>query len=315
MAKGSDVRLKVLKLVDVAPNRYRRRRVVSQALTLTALIGVPLMGIARVDLWGGGHLLLGSPATFKQALGGVIVGIAAMYVVTFLSNLCAGRLFCGWGCPVGQVSRFGERIDMPGLSGRKKLIVYLEGAAYSVAFVVSVMCWWVDPAVFVRGSPRAIGVAGVVLAAGVVGAMVHGFYWRWSFCKDACPIGLYYSFVSPARYFGVHFRNAERACVECDACDHVCPVGLTPRDLTSPITDRRGVSLMDAPGHNHCLECGDCVIACERMVSLASKRSGGKAAPLKLGWFLGQQSDGPVEQKNPRGAHEKNLEINVVRQV
>lgn len=301
MARGVEVRLKVLKLVDAAPNRFRVRRIFSQAFTLGVLIAVPLLGVARVDLWGGGHFLLGERTTFKRALAGVIVGIAAMYVVTFLSNLGAGRLFCGWGCPVGQVSRFGERLDTPGLKGRRKFRAYFEGGAYSAAFVVSVMCWWVDPSVFWRGAPAAVAVAGGVLMVGVAGAMLHGFFWRWAFCKSVCPIGLYYSFVSPARYFGVHFRNAEGSCIDCDACDNVCPVGLTPRDLSSPVTDRRGVSLMDAPGHNHCLECGDCIVACERMVGLAAKRHGGKPAPLKLGYFLGPQSDDPAAAKKSHG--------------
>jgi ferredoxin len=103
---------------------------------------------------------------------------------------------------------------------------------------------------------------------------------------SACPIGLYYSFVSPARWFGVHFRNGRGTCIECSACDNVCPVDLRPRDLSTPVPARGGISVTDAPGRNHCLECGDCVRACEWMI--AAKGAG--PVPLELGYFVGPQA-------------------------
>lgn len=281
------VRLKVLKFTDTQSHRYRTRRAVSQSISLLILILVPLLGLAQVDAWGGKHYLLGREAPFKHALAGVIVGIAALYVFTFLSNVVAGRLFCGWGCPVGQVSRFGERIDTPGLRGWGKARAQIEGAIFSGLFVVSMMAWWTNLGVLALGTPKELAVAWGLLAVGIVGAYLHGKWWRWEFCKSVCPIGLYYSFVAPAKYFGIHFRNEKRTCIECDACDNVCPVDLTPRDLVSAVINRTGVSISDAPGHNHCLECGDCIVACEDMVAM--KKTPREDAPLKMGWYSGDQ--------------------------
>lgn len=283
-----EMRLKVLRSLDAASHRYRARRLISQTISLMILVLVPLLGVAQVDLWRGNHYLLFQRSAIKPALAGVIVGIAALYVVTFLSNVVAGRLFCGWGCPVAQVSRFGERCDSPGLSKLGRLLAYGKGGLFSGLFVGSVFIWWTDPRVLVLGSVRELIIAWSVLAVGTAGAFAHGRWWRWEFCKQACPIGVYYSFVAPARYFGVHFRNENHTCIECDACDNVCPVDLTPRDLVAGVTNRGGISLGDAPGHNHCIECGDCIAACERMVTVKSK---GKPviAPLHLGWFRGDQ--------------------------
>ncbi|MCE9590833.1 MAG: 4Fe-4S dicluster domain-containing protein [Planctomycetes bacterium] len=253
--------------------------------SLAVLAVVPLCGLARVDVWSGRHFLLFHEAPFKHALAGVIIGIAAMYVVTFLSNVVAGRMFCGWGCPVGQVSRFGEAVDVPGLKWKQRLRAETEGALFSAAFVLSVMAWWVDPRVFWMGSPAAMAWAWGMLTVGVVGAYAHGRWWRWEFCKTACPIGLYYSFVSPAKWYGVYFRNQHDSCIECDACDNVCPVDLAPRDLMAAIPARGGVSIADAPGRNHCLECGDCIRACERMIEL----KGEGPVPLLLGYHDGPQ--------------------------
>ena len=280
-----DARLKIMRALLGQRHRYTALRTLSQAVSLGVLVSVPLSGLARVDLWRGDHRLLFDAAPFKHALGGVILGIGAMYVVTFLSNVVAARLFCGWGCPVGQVSRFGDEAAIPGLSWRQRLFAHLRGAAFSAAFVVAVLAWWTDLRVLVLGTPRELAVAWGLVAFGVAGAFAHGRWWRWSFCKSACPIGVYYSFVSPARWFGVHFRNADSTCIQCNACDRICPVQLTPRDLASPIPARAGVSIADAPGKNHCLECGDCIRACERMVSL----KGIAEAPLHLGYFTGPQ--------------------------
>ena len=105
------------------------------------------------------------------------------------------------------------------------------------------------------GSPRPRRlVAWSILLAGGLAAWAHGRFWRWKFCKTACPIGLYYTFVSPAKWYGVYFRNQQSSCIECNLCDHVCPVDLAPRELLKPIPararriDRRGSRPQPLPG-------------------------------------------------------------------
>ena len=297
MAATPEPRLRVLRMLRRAGHRYNPRRVVGQTLSLALLFAVPLSGLARVDLWGGRHYLLFRSVPFKHGLAGVIVGICAFYVVTFLVNAVGGRLFCGWGCPVGQVSRFGEAVDAPGLERLERLGTAARGALYSAALVLSIFAWWVDLAVFWRGSPPALAGAWGSLAVSVAATYAHGRWWRWKFCMTTCPIGLYYSFVSPARWFGVHFRNRESSCVECNACDNVCPVDLAPRDLMAPAGERPGLSIADAPGRNHCLECGDCVRACEWIIA----KHGEGPVPLLMGFFSGEQR---VEAQSSAGLGE-----------
>lgn len=283
--KKRNLRLKILRALRTSGHRYDSRRALGMTVSLGLLFWVPLSGLARVDLWGGNHSLLFESAPFKHGLAGVLVGIGTMYVVTFLVNVVGGRLFCGWGCPVGQVSRFGETLDTPGLKGRARLKKAAEGGLFSLALVASVLAWWVDLRVLWQGSGKALLIAWGLLLGGVFAAWAHGRWWRWEFCKSACPIGLYYSFVSPAKRFGIHFRNQESTCIECDACDNVCPVDLAPRDLMAPASERPGLAIADAPGRNHCLECGDCVRACEWMI----ERRGDGPVPLLLGFFSGPQ--------------------------
>lgn len=292
-------RIKLLSALRTLPHRYALIRAVSQSVSIAILLVVPFTGLAQVDAWQGHHWLLGKPAEFKPALAGVIVGIASLYVITFLSNVVAGRLFCGWGCPVGQVSRFGDHVDLPSLKPNQCRAARAKGALFSALFVVSMMAWWVDLRILISAHWVAMLIGWLFLAFGAAGAYAHGRWWRWELCKRVCPIGLYYSFVAPASYFGIHFRNEKQTCLDCDACDHVCPVNLTPRDLMAPASERGGIALYDAPGHNHCLECGDCIKACEFMIT----KRGKAPVPLLLGWFNGPQRveprDVPANPEQP----------------
>lgn len=266
-------------------HRYDLRRALGMTITLGVLLAVPLSGLAQLDLWGGRHRMLFELVPFKHGLAAVILAIGAFYVATFLVNAFGGRLFCGWGCPVGQLSRFGENLDGPGLRGWGLWRKRLEGAAFSAALAFSVFIWWVDPRVLFLGNPKALAISWGALLVTVAAAYAHGRWWRWTFCMTTCPIGLYYSLVSPARWFGVHFRNDQTTCIECDACDHVCPVDLKPRDLMASAGERPGLSVADAPGRNHCLECADCVRACEWIVD----KRGQEPVPLLIGFFSGEQ--------------------------
>ena len=287
--KKRNIRLRFLRLLDKRPHRYDILRFISQAMTLGVLVLVPMSGLSQVDFWGGNHYLFFERADFKIALAGVIVGIIAMYVVTFLLNVVAGRIFCGWGCPVAQVSRFGEQLDQIKVSGGVMLWNYIEGALFSGVMVVSVLAWWVDLRMLIFGDLNALLVGWGLVLVGVTGAMLHGRYWRWEFCKQVCPVGLYYSIIAPASYFGIHFRNLQDSCIECDGCDHVCPVGLKPRELGLAIEDERGFSANAAPGFNHCLQCGDCIQACDVMIEKVTPENYPEKVPLKMGYFKGDQ--------------------------
>jgi len=278
-------RFKILKVIRDAAHRYDRLRTLGIAVSMLILFAVPLSGLARVDLWSGRHALMFEPAPLRYGLAGVVTGITVLYVVTFLSNVVAGRLFCGWGCPVAQVNRLAEVADTPRIDARRRRLAAVKSTAFGALFVLSMMLWWVDVRVLWQGSFRAQAWAWGLLLLGAAWAYGHGRWWRWSFCESTCPIGLYYSFMAPATFYGVHFRNAEESCIECDACDNVCPVDLAPRDLMTPIPARAGLAVSQAPGRNHCLECGDCIRACEWMMA----RKGEGPVPLLLGYFSGPQ--------------------------
>jgi polyferredoxin len=281
-------RLKVLASIDARPHVFRRVRAGFQTLTLAILVGIPASGLARFDLWRGHHRVLFHAEKPVAAFFALMVAMAGFYLLTFIVNGFMGRAFCGFGCPIGQVSRLADSTQVARHARRARLSNRILAWGYSALLAAAVLGWWLDPAVLLRGSPlaRATAAAGWLALAGVLQA--HGEWWRWRFCQRWCPIGLYYSAVQLVHQFGVHFASGAPQCERCRACVEVCPVELDPKDLAA---ERRGIGGLAIDGFasaNHCLTCGDCVRACE----LVSSKPG-VVPPLRLG--LGaHQTLGPV---------------------
>lgn len=255
---------------------YARRRVVVITLSLAVLVAVPLTGLARIDLWRGGHELLGRPAAFVDALKGVVVAIASLWGTTFVVNTVVGRFFCGWGCPVGHVSRLGEDVSREKSRARRALRHAL-GAGFVGTFVAAVMLWWVDPRVLIEGSWTERAVVLGVFAALSFGGFLHAFLWRFLFCLRVCPIGLYYRYVTSKAPVGIQFVEVPDPCIQCGACEKVCPVDLDPKRLAEATTAPDGAG--DRYGDAECLRCGDCVEACGMI--FANRK--GKTPPLRFG--------------------------------
>lgn len=244
-------------------HRYSFIRVFTQGITFAILYGVAIFGLARFDLWGGRHMALGKPTDGFYGVASVLVGVGLFYVITFALNIVLGRIFCGFGCPVGEASRIGDAAEIAVQRGEKRIKAEARLIAFSAALGVAAGFWLVSPRVFVEGSVRAIAVTvlGFVALSGLV--YLHGRYVRWKFCKDYCPIGIYYSAVQTDHGFGIHFDEPKGTCKDCNACSTICPVDLHPRDLNRPKDGLGGFALDGFPETNHCLTCGACVRACE----------------------------------------------------
>ncbi len=280
-------------MIEGKAHRYEALRYAAQALTLGVLLGVPMTGLARVDLFSGGHAVLFRTATWREGLAGVIVGIAACYVVTFAVNAVFGRLFCGWGCPVGFLNRLADVADVSHDAKKvrwwRRMRDWVGPYGHSLLLTFTCLCWWTNPmALLAIGRPAALGFAWGFVLVGTGALAWLGVRSRWAFCMKACPVGLYYSFVAPNERFGIQFapRTADgsaEACLHCQACVKSCPVLLDPMHLAQGIGARGGMSIADVPGGNHCLKCGDCVQACEFMIEKSAARRGIREVPLWLG--------------------------------
>jgi len=257
-------RWRLLRLALNKPHRFHRYRAVTMSLTLAGLVAVPLSGLARVDLWGGGHRMAGEAVTLGVGVMAVAAAIVGFYAVTFLVNMGGGRLFCGFGCPVGQLSRFADAIDAFPNDARARRRGWAELVGFAVSLVAAVSLWWISPVVLWSGSWASLAtIVGIVGVSAL--AIWHGRRWRWGFCRKLCPIGLYYSVVQTPALVHVDF-DPTAACTDCGACAGICPVHLDPRHLEETIPSPGGLAFDDLSASTHCLHCGACVEICEHMM-------------------------------------------------
>jgi polyferredoxin len=256
-------RLRILRSLEKEPHRYPRIRRWTMAFTIAVLYAIPLLGLARFDLWDGRHMAAGSRTNFVYGFASVFLSVVIFYLLTFIVNGIVGRLFCGFGCPVGQMSRLSDSAEIAQRTGDNRLRDVGSAVLFAAALAGAGFLWFVDPRVFLEGSPKAIAWAAAAIPGGAAVIYLLGRYVRWSFCRGYCPIGIYYSAVQTAHSFGIHYDEIEGVCKGCDYCEQACPVGLDPKDLRKPMNDVIGVAIKGLPEANHCLTCGECVRACE----------------------------------------------------
>ncbi len=297
MKLKDDHRVRILAAVATRGASYQLLRVLVITLSLVILLAVPAAELVRLDLWRGNHLLLGEPVDFVEGLGGFVVSMLVLWGVTFATNIVVGRFFCGWGCPVGYVSRLGEDVRLKKRKKLRWLGAHLAGAGFVGTFIAAIMAWWVDWRVLIDGSLTAKAVVVGVWLLLCFGGFLHAFVWKFGFCRSACPIGLYYRFVTSRTPVGIVFSQQPSPCIECGACEKICPVDIDPKSLGQPVPGP-GEESMDlarlaagadldaglAPpgevyGDAECIRCGDCVEAC-RMIF---KSRPGETPPLRFG--------------------------------
>ena len=163
----------------------------------------------------------------------VVIGTAASVVF-------AGRLYCGWLCPLGAILEFAGRVPL------KKWVLEIEQdekyrkVKYPLLVIMAVL-------VLTTGQPGYVGFEpyvtlfsfnGTVLAWFVLLISLVGGLWVSRFwCRYLCPAGALLALASPARSKYVSSAN--------------CPMG---NPLGRPVEGVRSA------GHvSECIQCGKCI--------------------------------------------------------
>ncbi|MCK6546277.1 4Fe-4S dicluster domain-containing protein [Myxococcota bacterium] len=251
-------RLTTLRAMAKRSHRYRAYRFLTISFTLATLFAIPLLELARFDLYGGEHVVLRKTVAPLYGFAAVVVTIFSAFFLTFNVNLVAGRMFCGWGCPVGQLNRLTDTF-VAAKDLKSKLTWGGILGAYVVLLVTSVALWWTSPSVFTAWPWALVALAAIAMLTAT--ALVFGRLWGWAFCRKVCPIGLYYSVVQQKRPLGILYEKSK--CLEEMSCVKACPVLLDPRDMAEQRNGIGGFALEGLPANNHCLRCGACVEACD----------------------------------------------------
>jgi len=189
----------------------------------------------------GGTQLFAALLALVLLLGGVLWFNLAFVAASLLAAPYAGRVFCGWLCPLGA---FLERL-LPPVS-RQRRFQRRPVLRYSllVVFLVAFGYLFLRP---VAGLPSSLLLMGTMFVMGTLTA------WLWSpraWCGHLCPWGTLADVLSSRARWRLAIAGD---CRHCGACVRACPVGSL---LAAAVKDRRRSALgLVGPGCVRCLRC------------------------------------------------------------
>lgn len=199
--------------------------------------------------------LSGALALLRSSLDGRSLLALALPVIL---GLLAGRVFCGWLCPFGILSRALDALtvrisSLPRFAlppGRPiRWAVLLCGVAASMLGVHLVL-YLSLPYLLLQQSIYGLwllGGGGVVLSV-LLGLLAAGLLFGPTvYCAAICPTGATLSFLGRARVVRLHVAESARCGQSCHLCETACWLQLDPRS--------------GDPGPD-CDLCGRCVPAC-----------------------------------------------------
>ena len=193
-----------------------------------------------------------------SALGLVPLSVIGL---TAIAGLTIGRLLCGWACPFGFLQellykvpyikfsipswfRFIKYGVFAGLVVAVPVYLTPESSLYfcrlcPVGTIESAVPWAV-----INGTTNIahLGMRLAILFTILILAMGH----RRFFCKVLCPLG---ACLSIFNRFAVIFPERKETCVDCGACNKLCPMETTPKSESYGVFDTRPEECIS------CLEC------------------------------------------------------------
>ena len=246
-------------------HRYTRWRWVVAVISTVSVGLLPVLGVLRFDLWSGRHVLMGEHVELAVAAKAFAYPFLAVNMAIIVASRSVGRFLCGFACPYGAMTRFREWFRFHSKEPLPRLFAEVLLFLVCVLLGAVVFSFWVHWEVFLEGSTTAL-----FLASSFLSAMIGGLYFLvrvlgMGFCRGWCPSGVYFALLGPDSVTGIEFANPD-GCIECGACDKVCPTDLKPREMSGG-KHREGIGIYTDGMSNfaNCLRCGDCVVVCETM--------------------------------------------------
>lgn len=231
-----------------------RRQVVRRALLLMSFLLFPIT------------LNYFSPYAIIEGAGqGIVSGSFVVFGLMFLSSLFVGRLWCGWGCPVGGLQDWGATVnDRPARGGRRDLIKWAiwvpwvaliaQAAAMAGGLYTVNPFYLTENGISVDQPVRYIMYYTVVISV----VALSFFASKRAGCHYVC-------WMAPFMIAGRKVRNAfgwpslrlvadTGKCSSCGTCSRACPMSLKVEEMV-----RKG-SMENA----ECILCGTCVDGCPK---------------------------------------------------
>ena len=271
--------------------RWLIARRTTQGLLLAAFAGAPwwgprwVQGTLASSVWFG-TLPLTDPFVALQALLAgqalAVAGALGALLVAIAFALSAGRLYCGWVCPINLVTDAADALRralglrrglLPGADRRLRYVV-LMAVLLASALAGSLVWEAINP---ITHAVRALAF-GLWTSGAVAVAAVFAFdlvLLRHGWCGHLCPVGAFYGLLG--RFAWLRMRAERReACNDCADCYAVCPEPLVIKPALKAV-DGAGPVILGA----QCTNCARCIDVCSKDVFAFGARRPNTSTPRK----------------------------------
>jgi cytochrome c oxidase accessory protein FixG len=158
---------------------------------------------------------------------------------------------------------------------------------YSILLAVSVFLSFVFIAYFVepRDLLNRLMRLDIVTAGGIAGAVttlltfLDFAFLRQRFCTTICPYGYLQGMLADDQTLLVHYRDPDKACIECKKCVRVCHMG---------------IDIRKSPYQIECIHCGECIDACDEILARLKNPK-----PGLIHYTWGEQGETTREKDKP----------------
>jgi cytochrome c oxidase accessory protein FixG len=244
------------------PGYHRLRKRVHLACFLIFVL-LPFFNVVRFDIPRQRFYFAGYELWINE-FGIIFFAMMFLMFVIIASSVLYGRVYCGYMCPqmifseasTGLQSWLRRKVNKRfsrQSAVRRNLMAstyfYAIAGAASVFLAFIFISYFVEP----RDLWNRLRILDLQTAGGIAGATVTLITFldftliRQKFCTSVCPYGYLQGLLGDKNTLLVHYRDEERACIQCKKCVRVCEMG---------------IDIRDSPLQIECIHCGECIDAC-----------------------------------------------------
>lgn len=258
-----------------AQSTYHRYRRAIQFACFLIFVALPFFNVMRFDIPRQRFYFAGYELLISE-FGILFFSLLFLLYVIAAASMLYGRIYCGYFCPqmifseasLAVEDRLKKIINKRFIKFPAKRRQWMSGALfYAVLLIASVFLSFVFISYFVEprdllGRLLALDIrtaGGIAGAATTLITFLDFAFLRQRFCKTICPYGYLQGMLGDKETLLVQYRDGQgqdKICIECKKCVRVCHMG---------------IDIRNSPYQMECIHCGECIDACEDVLSRLGK--------------------------------------------